>query len=418
MENKMQISRNYYINQMISNQNNGLVKVITGIRRCGKSYLLDPLFKNYLLKSGVPNSHIIKIDFDSRKNIKLLDTDELEKYLTNLIIDDNKYYILLDEIQKVADFESVLNEFLRYQNVDIYVTGSNSKFLSSDIITEFRGRGTEIRIYPLSFQEFMSIYKGEKLDGWREYYTYGGLPYVVLNKDLEFKIKYLRELSQNVYINDVIERNGIKNDDELKRLIEVISSSVGSLTNPNKLLNTFKSNLNVSLDYKTISSYLKYLEEAFILEKSIRYDIKGKKYIDTPYKYYFTDIGIRNSLINYRQIEETHIMENIIYNELRRRGYVVDVGLIELREKENNQLKYKQIEVDFIASKGNNKVYIQSALSMPTREKHEQEIRPLLKITDSFKKIIIVKDYITNYQDDNGIMIINIIDFLLNEEYL
>ncbi len=298
------------------------------------------------------------------------------------------------------------------------MTGSNSKFLSSDIITEFRGRGTEIRIYPLSFQEFMSIYKGEKLDGWREYYTYGGLPYVVLNKDLEFKIKYLRELSQNVYINDVIERNGIKNDDELKRLIEVISSSVGSLTNPNKLLNTFKSNLNISLDYKTISSYLKYLEEAFILEKSIRYDIKGKKYIDTPYKYYFTDIGIRNSLINYRQIEETHIMENIIYNELRRRGYIVDVGLIELREKENNQLKYKQIEVDFIASKGNNKVYIQSALSMPTREKHEQEIRPLLKITDSFKKIIIVKDYITNYQDDNGIIIINIIDFLLNEEYL
>lgn len=414
----MQINRDYYLKQMIDNQNNGLIKIITGIRRCGKSYLLDPLFKNYLLGNGVAENHIIKIDLDSRKNKKLLDPDILEKYITDLIVDNEKFYILLDEIQKVPDFESVLNELLRIENVDIYVTGSNSKFLSTDIITEFRGRGTEIRVYPLCFKEFMSVYNGNKLEGWQEYYTYGGLPFVVKSKNKEDKIKYLKELSNNVYINDVVERNNVKNDEELQKLIEVISSSIGSLTNPNKLLNTFKSNLNKNIDRKTISSYLKYLEEAFILEKAIRYDIKGKRYIDTPYKYYFTDIGIRNTIINYRQIEETHLMENILYCELKRRGYAVDVGIIETRDIINNKRDYKQIEVDFIANKGSDKVYIQSALNMPTREKHEQEIRPFLKINDSFKKIIIVKDYIANYQDDNGILIMNVIDFLLNENSL
>ncbi len=264
----------------------------------------------------------------------------------------------------------------------------------------------------------MSVYKGDKLDGWREYYTYGGLPFVVKSEKKEDKIKYLQELSQNVYINDVIERNNIKNDEELQKLIEVVSSSIGSLTNPNKLLNTFKSNLNKDIDRKTISSYLKHLEEAFILEKAVRYDIKGKKYIDTPYKYYFTDVGIRNAMINYRQIEETHLMENIIYCELKRRGYSVDVGIIEIRDIINNKQKYKQIEIDFIANKGSNKVYIQSALGMPTREKHEQEVRPFLKVSDSFKKIIVVKDYIANYQDDNGIIIMNVLDFLLNEDSL
>lgn len=411
----MKIKRDYYLKQMIDNQNNGLIKIITGIRRCGKSYLLDPLFKDYLLESGISENHIIKIDLDSRKNKHLLDPDVLEKYLSDLIVDNNKYYILLDEIQKVTDFESVLNELLRIKNVDIYVTGSNSKFLSTDIITEFRGRGTEIKIYPLSFKEFMSVYKGEKLDGWREYYTYGGLPLVVINQKKENKIKYLQEMIQNVYINDVIERNNIKNDEELRKLIEMLSSSIGSLTNPNKLSNAFRSNLNKNIDHKTITSYLMYLEEAFILEKSIRYDIKGKKYIDTPYKYYFTDSGIRNSLINYRQIEESHLMENIIYCELKRRGYSVDVGMVEIREKHDNKLDFKQVEIDFIANKGADKVYIQSALNMPTREKHEQEIRPFLKIHDSFKKVVIVKDYISSYQDDNGIMIVNILDFLLNE---
>lgn len=414
----MQINRDYYLKQMIDSQNNGLIKIITGIRRCGKSYLLDPLFKNYLLENGIERNHIIKIDLDSRKNKKLLDPDILEKYITNLIDDNKKYYILLDEIQKVPDFESVLNELLRLENVDIYVTGSNSKFLSTDIITEFRGRGTEIKIYPLSFKEFMSVYKGDKLDGWKEYYTYGGLPFIVKSEKKEDKIKYLQELSQNVYINDVIERNHIKNDEELQKLIEIISSSIGSLTNPNKLLNTFKSNLNKNIDRKTISSYLKYLEEAFIIKKAVRYDIKGKKYIDTPYKYYFTDVGIRNAIINYRQIEETHLMENIIYCELKRRGYAVDVGIVEIRDIIDNKRDYKQIEIDFIANKGSDKIYIQSALNMSTREKHAQEIRPFLKINDSFKKIIIVKDYIASYQDDNGIIIMNVIDFLLDENIL
>lgn len=414
----MQINRDYYLKQMIDSQNNGLIKIITGIRRCGKSYLLDPLFKNYLLENGIERNHIIKIDLDSRKNKKLLDPDILEKYIINLIDDNKKYYILLDEIQKVPDFESVLNELLRLENVDIYVTGSNSKFLSTDIITEFRGRGTEIKIYPLSFKEFMSVYKGDKLDGWKEYYTYGGLPFIVKSEKKEDKIKYLQELSQNVYINDVIERNHIKNDEELQKLIEIISSSIGSLTNPNKLLNTFKSNLNKNIDRKTISSYLKYLEEAFIIKKAVRYDIKGKKYIDTPYKYYFTDVGIRNAIINYRQIEETHLMENIIYCELKRRGYAVDVGIVEIRDIIDNKRDYKQIEIDFIANKGSDKIYIQSALNMSTREKHAQEIRPFLKINDSFKKIIIVKDYIASYQDDNGIIIMNVIDFLLDENIL
>lgn len=414
----MQINRDYYLKQMIDSQNNGLIKIITGIRRCGKSYLLDPLFKNYLLENGIERNHIIKIDLDSRKNKKLLDPDILEKYIINLIDDNKKYYILLDEIQKVPDFESVLNELLRLENVDIYVTGSNSKFLSTDIITEFRGRGTEIKIYPLSFKEFISVYKGDKLDGWKEYYTYGGLPFIVKSEKKEDKIKYLQELSQNVYINDVIERNHIKNDEELQKLIEIISSSIGSLTNPNKLLNTFKSNLNKNIDRKTISSYLKYLEEAFIIKKAVRYDIKGKKYIDTPYKYYFTDVGIRNAIINYRQIEETHLMENIIYCELKRRGYAVDVGIVEIRDIIDNKRDYKQIEIDFIANKGSDKIYIQSALNMSTREKHAQEIRPFLKINDSFKKIIIVKDYIASYQDDNGIIIMNVIDFLLDENIL
>lgn len=410
----MEIKRDYYLNKLIEARNDKLIKVITGIRRCGKSYLLDPIFKNYLISQGVENSHIIRVNLDARENIHLLNPDVLDQYLREKIIDDSMYYIILDEIQLVSEFESVLNGLLRIPNVDIYVTGSNSKFLSTDIITEFRGRGEEIRIYPLSFSEFMSVYEGDKLEGFIEYYTYGGLPLIVEMKTEERKMSYLKEQQQNVYINDVIERNKIANDSELMTLVEIISSGIGSLTNPKKLSDTFKSTMNNSIAPETISKYLKYLEEAFIIEKAKRYDIKGKKYINTPSKFYFSDIGIRNSLINFRQIEETHIMENIIYLELKRRGYNVDVGVIEHRENENNKLLYKQLEVDFIANKGNNRYYIQSAFSMPTIEKEKQEERPLLKIKDSFKKFIIVKDYIKRKRDDSGIITMSIFDFLLD----
>lgn len=410
----MEIKRDYYLNKLIEARNDKLIKVITGIRRCGKSYLLDPIFKNYLISQGVEESHIIRVNLDARENIHLLDPDVLDQYLRGKIIDDSMYYIILDEIQLVSEFESVLNGLLRIPNVDIYVTGSNSKFLSTDIITEFRGRGEEIRIYPLSFSEFMSVYEGDKLEGFIEYYTYGGLPLIVEMKTEERKMSYLKEQQQNVYINDVIERNKIANDSELMTLVEIISSGIGSLTNPKKLSDTFKSTMNNSIAPETISKYLKYLEEAFIIEKAKRYDIKGKKYINTPSKFYFSDIGIRNSLINFRQIEETHIMENLIYLELKRRGYNVDVGVIEHRENENSKLLYKQLEVDFIANKGNNRYYIQSAFSMPTIEKEKQEERPLLKIKDSFKKFIIVKDYIKRKRDDSGIITMSIFDFLLD----
>lgn len=308
----------------------------------------------------------------------------------------------------------MLNGLLRIENIDIYVTGSNSKFLSTDIFTEFRGRGEEIRIYPLSYSEFMSVYNGDKLEGWAEYCTYGGLPLVVSMKNDERKMNYLKEQQRNVYINDVIERNNVKNDNKLINLVEVISSSIGSLSNPKKISDTFKSTANINIDPKTISSYLKYLEEAFIIEKTNRYDVKGKKYLSTPYKFYFSDIGIRNSFINFRQQEETHIMENIIYLKLKRRGFNVDVRVIELKTTKENEYIYKQLEIDFIANKGNNKYYIQSAFNMPTTEKIEQEERPLLKINDSFKKFIIVKDYIKRNRDENGIITMSIFDFLLD----
>lgn len=318
----------------------------------------------------------------------------------------------------VENFEGVLNGLLRITNIDIYVTGSNSKFLSSDIITEFRGRGEDIKIYPLSYYEFMSVYEGDKFDGWIEYITYGGLPLVVSMNTDERKASYLKAQQKNVYINDVIERNDIKNDAELVSLVEIISSSIGSLSNPKKLSDTFKSTAGLNIDPKTISLYLKYLEEAFLIEKTERYDVKGKKYMSTPYKFYFSDLGIRNSFINFRQPEETHIMENVIYLELKRRGYNVDVGVIELKERTEKEYTYKQLEVDFIANKGNNKIYIQSAFSMPTEEKLNQEERPLLKINDAFKKIIIVKDYIKRTRNENGIITMSIFDFLLDPDSL
>lgn len=414
----MQIKRDYYLNKLIDAKNDGLIKVITGIRRCGKSYLLNTLFYEYLLENDVPDDHIIKVALDDSDNEELLIPKNLSKYIKDKIIDKEIYYVILDEIQLVEKFEGVLNGLLRISNIDIYVTGSNSKFLSSDIITEFRGRGEEIKVYPLSYYEFMSVYDGDKLDGWLEYITYGGLPLIVSMGTDERKTAYLKEQQKNVYINDVIERNDIKNDAELVYLVEIISSSIGSLSNPKKLSDTFKSTAGLNIDPKTISSYLKYLEEAFIIEKTERYDVKGKKYMSTPYKFYFSDLGIRNSFINFRQNEETHIMENIIYLELRRRGYNVDVGVIESKERKENEFTYKQLEVDFIANKGNNKIYIQSAFSIPDEEKRKQEERPLLKINDSFKKIIIVKDYIKRSRNENGIITMSVFDFLLDPNSL
>ncbi len=414
----MQINRDYYLNKLVSAKGDGLIKVVTGIRRCGKSYLLNTIFYEYLLSNGVEDHHIIKVALDDFDNEELLNPRNLSKHIKDKILDENIYYVILDEIQLVDDFEGVLNGLLRIKNIDIYVTGSNSKFLSTDIITEFRGRGEEIRIYPLSYYEFMSVYEGDKLDGWVEYITYGGLPLVVSMKDDERKMNYLKEQQKNVYINDVIERNNIKNDAELVTLVEIISSSIGSLSNPKKLSDTFKSNAGLDISPKTISSYLKYLEEAFLIEKALRYDVKGKKYMSIPFKFYFSDLGLRNSFINFRQYEETHIMENVIYLELKRRGYNVDVGVVEVKEQEEQSMTYKQLEVDFIANKGNNKIYVQSAFGMPTNEKREQEERSLLKINDCFKKIIIVKDYIKRTRDDNGIIIMSIFDFLLDPDSL
>ena len=410
----MEIKREYYLNKIIKTKNNGLIKIVTGIRRCGKSYLLNKLFYNYLIDNGVNETHIIKIALDSIENKYLRDPLKLYKHIQSQIIDGDMYYVILDEIQLVADFVDVLNSLLRMENVDVYVTGSNSKFLSSDIVTEFRGRGYEIRMYPLSFAEFMSVYTGTITNAWKQYYTYGGLPLVTQIEDIEGKTNYLAEQKENVYINDVIERNNIKNDEELRILIEIISSSIGSFTNPTKLSDTFESTRNINIDHKTINNYLKYLEEAFIIEKAKKYDIKGKKYIDTPSKYYFTDVGLRNSLVNYRQQEEGHLMENIIYVELRKRGYNVDVGMVETRADKS----YKQLEVDFIANKGDNKYYIQSTLNMNDENVAEREQRPLLKINDSFKKIIIVKDDIMRNRNEDGIVTMGIFDFLTDSNSL
>ncbi len=415
----MEIERNYYLDKLIFKKENHLIKIITGIRRCGKSYLLDPIYKNYLLNSGVAENHIIKLELDSIENEEYTDAKKLYEYIMSKVKDNNTYYIILDEIQKVNNFESVLNSFLRKTNLDVYVTGSNSKFLSSDIITEFRGRGDEIRVYPLSFKEFMSVNSNDEIKGLDEYMKFGGLPMVSNLKTLDEKLEYLNFQKNNVYINDVIERNDIRNDEELKTLIEIVSSNIGSLTNPTKLYNTFINSGNKNITNKTIANYLKYLEEAFLIEKSKRFDVKGKKYIETPSKYYFVDMGIRNSLINYRQFEKTHIMENIIYTELRRRGFNVDVGIVEKRNSlKNGKKDYKQYEIDFIANKGSDKYYIQSAYTIENEEKKEQELQSLLNVGDSFKKFVIVYDHFLKWQDDNGIIYISIYDFLLNENIL
>lgn len=408
------IERNIYLNKIIEKKENGLIKIVTGIRRCGKSYLLDPIYKDYLIENGIDENHIIKIDLDERRNNKYLNPDVLDEYIRNSIKDKKMYYVILDEIQKVEDFESVLNGFLHIENLDVYVTGSNSKFLSSDIITEFRGRGDEIRIHPLTYAEFCSAYKGKKEDAWNEYIMYGGLPRILSYKTEEQKSEYLKNLFEQTYLKDIIERNNIQRIDVLDALVNILASSIGSLTNPHKLYNTFESNNIKDVSVNTITSYINYLLDAFLIEKAERYDVKGKKYISTPSKYYFTDIGLRNCRLNFRQQEESHIMENILYNELLYRGYNVDVGVVEIREGDAK----KQLEVDFVCNQFYKRYYIQSVLSLPTREKTIQEERPLMNISDNFKKIIVVKDKIKPWITEEGISVIGLQEFLLNVDSL
>lgn len=415
----MEIKRDYYLNKLIAKKHNGLIKVITGIRRCGKSYLLFMLFKNHLTESGVADDHIIEIPFDSFENKKYRDPEILYPYVKEQIADGGMYYILLDEVQLLDEFESVLNGFMRMKNVDVYVTGSNARFLSKDIITEFRGRGDELHIQPLSFAEFMSVYDGNKYDGWNEYVLYGGLPPVVLLRTAEQKIELLKSLFQETYINDIISRHSVKHRDEFEELINILASAIGSLTNPKKLTDTFKSKKNKVISSNTIKSYLDYLCDAYVVSRATRYDIKGKKYIDTPQKYYFSDVGIRNACINFRQLEENHTMENVIYNELIARNFNVDVGIITSTGKDNDgKFVRKQLEVDFVCNKGSKRYYIQSAFSIPDREKMEQESNSLLRIDDSFKKIIVVKDLPAPTYTEDGILVISVYDFLLNSNSL
>lgn len=415
----MIINRDYYLKKLISREKNGLIKVVTGIRRCGKSFLLFNIFHNYLINKGITKSHIIEIALDDRTNKELRNPDNMLKYIKSQITDDELYYIILDEVQLLEEFEDVLNSLLHIKNVDVYVTGSNSKFLSSDVITEFRGRGDEIHIYPLSFKEFTSVYKGSIEEAWDDYFNYGGMPLVLSYKTPEEKADYLKGLFDKVYVSDIVERHNVKNIEELNEIIDFLSSSIGSLTNPLKLSRTFKSEKNKIISDKTISKYIDYFEDSFLISKAKRYDIKGKKYINSPNKYYFEDIGLRNARINFRQTEENHIMENIIYNELKVRGYNVDVGIVNAYDKDKqNKTIQKKYEVDFIASKGNNKYYIQSAFSIENIDKLRQETNSLVNINDSFKKIIVVKNNIKPRRDENGIVTIGIYNFLLDENSL
>ena len=415
----MEIKRDRYLKQLIESRQNGFIKVVTGIRRCGKSYLLNVLFYHYLLENGVKEDHIIRIDLEDRMNKELRNPDTMLHYVHDKIKDKEFYYIIIDEVQLMDEFVDVLNSFRHIENADTYVTGSNSHFLSSDIPTEFRGRGETIHVNPLSFAEFYSATGGDKHEAWREYYTYGGLPLILSFDTEQKKIKYLQDLFETVYLADIIERHKIKHKHEMYELVQIMASSIGSPCNPMKLANTFKSVKNITISSQTISSYLNYLIEAFFLKKAIRYSIKGKKYINTLSKYYFSDIGLRNAILDMRQQEETHIMENIIYNELIIRGYNVDVGMVEIKKKDKDGKWIRtQYEVDFIAYLGSKKYYVQSALSIPNREKEIQESRSLTNINDSFKKIIIVKDHIMPRLNEEGILTIGLFDFLLIENSL
>lgn len=429
----MEIRRDLYLNKLIKRKNNGLIKVVTGIRRCGKSYLLNNLFYNHLIESGVAADHIIRFAFDSADDLYLIgesliqiekekrgvDPEKFMAYIRSQIVDNRMYYLLLDEIQLLDCFETVLNGYLRKDNMDVFVTGSNAKLLSKDIITQFAGRGDEVHMYPLSFAEFMTIYKGDKYAGLEEYMLYGGIPIVVLREDANEKASTLENLFTEIYLRDITQRNRVKNIGELEDLLNILSSSIGSLTNPEKLKNTFKSVKKSKITSQTIKKYIDYFKDSFLIESALRYDIKGKSYIETPKKYYFSDLGLRNARINFRQFEPTHSMENVIYNELKMRGYNVDVGVIATTEKNHEgKVVRKQLEVDFVCNLGSSRYYIQSAYSLPDETKRTQEIRPFRKIDDSFKKIVITKDFVHPYYDDYGILTVNIYDFLLDPEII
>lgn len=415
----MEIKRDRYLNLLISKKHNGLIKVITGMRRCGKSYLLFTLFKDYLLSEGIEKSHIIEIAFDAYENKQYRDPDVLYPYLKEQIKDDGMYYVLLDEVQLLGEFEAILNSLTRMKNVDVYVTGSNARFLSKDVITEFRGRGDEVHMYPLSFAEFMSVYPGTKQDGWNEYMLYGGLPLVLSFTTPDQKIAFLKSLFEETYISDIVGRHNIRNKAELEELLNILSSAIGSLTNPEKLAATFRSAKNKKISSNTIKKYIDYLCDSFLIDSAVRYDVKGKKYIDTPVKYYFTDMGLRNARLNFRQLEETHSMENIIFNELKIRGFNVDVGvIIQYDTNEKGNSIRKQLEIDFVCNKGSKRYYIQSAYAIPDQAKMEQEQRSLMLTGDFFKRIIITKDTPAPYYNENGVLIMSVYDFLLNENSL
>ena len=429
----MEIRRDFYLDKLIKRKNNGFIKVITGIRRCGKSYLLNNLFYHHLLESGVDADHIIRFAFDSADDLYRIgesligiekekrgaDPEKFMAYVRTKVVDDGMYYLLLDEIQMLDCFEAVLNSYLRKDNMDVFVTGSNAKLLSKDIATEFAGRGDEVHMYPLSFAEFMSVYKGDKYMGLSEYMLYGGIPLVVLRDGANDKAAALQNLFREIYIQDIVRRNRVKNIGELEDLLNILSSAIGSLTNPEKLKNTFRTVKKSKITSNTIKKYLDYFEDSFLIESAQRYDIKGKAYIETPKKYYFSDLGLRNARINFRQFEQTHSMENVIYNELRMRGYSVDVGVVPIAEKDRNgKVTRKQLEVDFVCNLGSSRYYIQSAYTLPDETKRTQEVRPFRKIDDSFKKIIITRDMVPTQYDEYGILTINIYDFLLDPKCL
>lgn len=415
----MEIRRDVYLDKLIRKKKNGLIKVVTGVRRCGKSYLLFQLFHDHLLESGVTEDHIIEVALDDRSNKELRDPDIILKFIKENIKDKEDYYIILDEVQYLDEFEDVLNSLLHIRNADVYVTGSNSKFLSSDVITQFRGRGDEIRVYPLSFSEYVSVYQGSQDEAWDDYLVYGGLPLILTMEEAEDKAEYFNALFQKVYISDIIERHNVRNKAELDELVDVLASAIGSYTNQSKLVRTFKSVKNKNISDKTIKNYIDYLVDSYLISKADRYDIKGKKYIGKLSKYYFEDIGLRNARLGFRQIEETHLMENIIYNELRVRGYHVDVGVVECYEtKADGKRGKKQLEVDFVATKGSEKYYIQSAFALSTANKVNQEQRGLLSIPDFFRKMIVVGDNIKVRRDEKGIITIGLKNFLLDKNSL
>ena len=415
----MEIKRDRYLNTLISKEHNGLIKVITGMHRCGKSYLLFTLFKEHLLSKGVEEDHIIEIAFDAFENKKYRAPEVLYSHLKEQMKDDAMYYVLLDEVQLLDEFESILNSLIRMKNVDVYVTGSNARFLSRDVITEFRGRGDEVHMYPLSFAEFMSVYQGTKQDGWNEYMLYGGIPLVLAFTTPDQKIAFLKSLFEETYISDIVGRHNIRNKAELEELLNILSSAIGSLTNPEKLSATFQTVKKKKMSNVTIKRYIDYLCDSFLIDSAIRYDVKGKKYIDTPVKYYFTDTGLRNARLNFRQMEETHIMENMIFNELKMRGFHVDVGVIvqyDTNDKGNSIRK--QLEIDFVCNQGSKRYYIQSAYAIPDQAKMEQEQRSLMLTGDFFKRMIITKDTPAPYYNESGVLMMSVYDFLLNDNSL